>query len=270
MPLPSNTGSVGQSYSQQMDNSNFERRGLQRAHSAVDFNSLTQPSAQERASMLRRVKSTSDLREPPKATNLKRSFVFAIAGFCMGALSGVGIGMLFWNGLQDRFNKDGVGVDVDGTADLNGNVDAGGDIQVDGTADLGDFEGGIGGFTIDLGDWVDGGADVGFDGSFAGDGLSIDGADIGIGVDGDAAVDIGGAAPVKVIVSAAMVFGIVVGAFTWLIERQLSAAADRKQMMAKQNDMHQHMVMQQQQILEQQAEINQKLAETQRIERVRA
>ena len=128
----------------------------------------------------------------------------------------------------------------------------------------------IGGFKIDLGDWVDGGADVGFDGSFAGDGLSIGGADIGIGVDGDAAVDIGGVAPVKVIVSAAMVFGIVVGAFTWLIERQLSAAADRKQMMAKQNDMHEHMVMQQQQILEQQAEINQKLAETQRIEQVRA
>ena len=183
------------------------------------------------------------MRTPTQATNLKRSVIYAVAGFCMGALSGVGITMLLWNGLKDRFS-DGVGVD--------GNFDANGGVNVDGTADLSDFDATVGPFDFNVGDMVSGGAGVEYIGNFSSDGLSVG---------GDASVDIGGVAPVRVVVSVAFVFGIVVGAFTWLIERQMAAAADRRAMMEQQNQMQNDMLVQQNQILAQQVEMNKKINE---------
>lgn len=137
--------------------------------------------------------------------------------------------MLLWQGLKDRFAS-GVGTQASGTASAAGDVSADGGFNADGNAGLDNVQGDIFGVNFGVpasgsGDFTAKG-DLDFNGNFQSD-------ELGLGFDGDANVDIGELAPLKVVLSVSMIFGVVVGAVAWLAERQLVAADDRAALLAQ-------------------------------------
>lgn len=163
-------------------------------------------------------------RDPRKATSLGRSVLFAIGGLCAGTLTGAAITMLIWNGVKDRFSS-GVSTTAAGQASAQGEVAANGDFGANGDASMNNIDAEIIGWQFGVpasgSASYDATGDMAFNGQF-------NASNIDMGFDGDAAVDVGSFAPWKVIVSVAAIFGIVVGAFAWLCERQLAAGEDRK------------------------------------------
>jgi len=175
--------------------------------------------------------TTADLRQPRQATNLGRSILFAIATSCVGAVVGACATLAFWSGLKDRF-EEGVSATADGTANATGGVNANGNFEANGQAGVDDLRGDVIG--VKFGVPASGQAQYDADGNLVFDG-GFDANGVDLDFDGDATIGIGSVAPWKVVTTVAAVFGVVVGAFGWLIERQLSAAADRRAMIERQD-----------------------------------